>query len=226
MKFAVITILFLPYFFQIAIASPLPCTVWQTQVTAYPTPPFKNKNGTLIVKKETKEHCRPKFPKAEKWQTQFHDNFLSGWPLQEEKFKSWTQAEKEILLEFLSKQPKVFRDLSDIKFLRGIKSKYRSNPGATVKRLNAIALYDEFFASDEKSQIISHEISHIYIHEINKLKLLELVTAMGWRENPTTGKLIFLDSAPRIKPDSEDDFNEDIANTFEVYLHNSKQLIL
>ncbi|MBY0414228.1 MAG: hypothetical protein K2Q18_08685 [Bdellovibrionales bacterium] len=64
------------------LASPLPCTIWQTRVKAHPVKPYKNKNGTLIIKKgDTDEHCKLKYPKIEKWQTQFFDGAIPEWPI-------------------------------------------------------------------------------------------------------------------------------------------------
>jgi hypothetical protein len=93
MKFIAIFIFSFLYS-KITLASPLPCTIWQTEVENHPVKPYKNKNGTLVIKGETDEHCRFKYPKTEKWQTQFFDGVISGWPLKEEAFKSWKQEEK------------------------------------------------------------------------------------------------------------------------------------
>ena len=225
MKFIAIFITSLLFYSEITLASPLPCTIWQTQVKAYPVKPYKNKNGTLIIKKgETDEHCKLKYPKTEKWQIQFFDGVISGWPLTEEKFKNWSQEEKEIVLNFMSEQPSLFRDLDNVKILRGIKSRYRNNPGAAVKKVDAIALYDNFFKSKEKSQILSHELSHLYIYKIEQDKLLRLLEAMGWESDERTNKQSRSSRVPLLKPDSSDSFNEDLANHFEIYLHHPKLL--
>lgn len=225
MKFIAIFITSFLLFSKIALASPLPCTIWQTKVKAHPVKPYKNKDGTLVIKKgDTDEHCRLKYPKTEKWQTQFFDGAIPGWPLKEETFKSWTQEEKEIVLSFMSEQPQVFRDLNDVKFLRGVNSKYRKNPGTAVKTLNAIALYDSFFQSKEKSRILSHEISHLYLHKLDPEKLADLIYELGWRKKAEEKSLIHLPDHALIRPDSAYSFTEDIANHFEDFLHAEEKL--
>ena len=195
MKFTVIFILSFLLFSTITLASPLPCTIWQTQVEAHPVKPYKNKDGTLVIKKgETDEHCRLKYPKTEKWQTQFFDGALPGWPIPKEKFKSWTQSEKELVLKFLSEQPQALRTRNDVTLLRGSKSKFKNNPDTTTKALNAIAFYDNFFSSVEKSRILSHELSHLYLHNLNLEKLANLVSELGWRQEGKDNSLVRLPS--------------------------------
>jgi hypothetical protein len=121
------------------------------------------------------------FPHVEDWQDKFTDKALSEGPNKQESFKSWSQLEKEVVLKFLNEQPKVFRDFNGITFLRGIKSISKGNPASSVKKLNAIALFDDFFNSKEKSQILSHEFSHLYMVELNEEKVTELTYEMGWR---------------------------------------------
>ena len=225
MKLKAIFIFSALIFSRATVASPLPCTIWQTKVKAHPVKPYKNKKGTLVIKKgETAEHCKLKYPKTEKWQTQFLDGAISRWPLKEETFKSWTQEEKEIVLSFMSEQPQVFRDLNDVKFLRGVNSKYRNNPGAAVKTLNAIALYDSFFQSKEKSRILSHEISHLYLHKLDSEKLADLIYELGWRKKAEEKSLIRSPDHALLRPDSANSFTEDIANHFEDFLHAEGKL--
>ena len=225
MKFTVIFILSFLLFSTITLASPLPCTIWQTQVEAHPVKPYKNKDGTLVIKKgETDEHCRLKYPKTEKWQTQFFDGALPGWPIPKEKFKSWTQSEKELVLKFLSEQPQALRTLNDVTLLRGSKSKFKNNPDTTTKALNAIAFYDNFFSSVEKLRILSHELSHLYLHNLNPEKLANLVSELGWRQEGKENSLVRLANYSLLKPDSAQSITEDIANHLEDFLHDQVNL--
>ncbi len=200
------------------LASPPPCSTWEFIVHSHEVHAYEKKDGTKVSESVKRDFCKNKFPKVENWQERFTDGGIKDWPNKTEKFKSWTQLEKEIVVKYLSEQPIVFRNLSGITFLRGVKSIQNKNPGASVKRLNAIALYDEFFALNEKSQIISHELSHIFAHELKMNDLLDLVSLMGWRQNRRTKNFLRINSVPLLKPDSTD-LSEDIANHFEVYLH-------
>ena len=83
----------------------------------------------------------------------------------------------------------------------------------------AITLYDEFFNSNKKSRILSHEISHLYLFERSREEIATLVYLMGWREETKTKNLIRITNSPRLKPKSLLDLSEDIADHFEYYLH-------
>lgn len=199
------------------------CEWWQTPVKATKIREHKRENHTVSPHLR-KEHCRATFPKVERWHTQFLDKALADWPLKEEIFKTWTQEEKIIILRILSEQPQVFRDLNSVKFLRSKKSKYKNNPSTTVTKLDTITLYDNFFSSSNKSRILSHEMSHLYLHTLDKGKIANFVYELGWRENPKDSSLIHLPNYPFLKPDSAQSLTEDIANHLEDYLHEPEKL--
>lgn len=207
-----------------ALASPPPCSKWEFIVRSHEVQAYEKKDGTKVSESTKKDYCKNKFPEVENWQERFTDGGVSNWPNKTEKFKSWTQLEKETVLKYLNEQPNTFRNLPGITFLRGIKSIHNKNPGASVKRLNAIALYDEFFASGRKSQVISHEFGHLIVHELRMPVLQELVSLMGWREDSRTRDFLRIRTVPLLKPTSND-LSEDIANHFEIYLHTPQLLL-
>ncbi len=199
------------------------CEWWQTQVKAT-TVKQHTRESHSVSSHSRKAHCRATFPKVEKWHTQFSDKLISDWPIKGEAFKSWAQTEKEIILQILSEQPLVFRNFNDVKFFRGEKSKHKNNPSTTVKTLNAITLYDDFFKSSEKSRIISHEMAHLYLHHLDKEKIANFAYELGWRENPKNGALVHLPNYSLLKSDSDQSLTEDITNHLEDYLHEPKKL--
>lgn len=207
-----------------AMASPPPCSIWEFIVRSHEVQAYERKDGTKISEGKKKDFCKNKFPKVESWQNRFTDGKIAGWPNKSEDFKNWTQLEKETVLKYLSEQPTIYRNISGVTFLRGSKSIYNKNPGAAVKRLNAISLYDEFFISNKKSQILSHEISHLHIYEHNREEINKLVYLMGWREETETKNLVRFTKSQPLKPNSLHDVSEDLANHFEFYLHNPKEL--
>lgn len=213
--------LFLVFSFSVQ-ASPPPCTVWQVKVRTHTVKKYKREDGTEYSKTTREEHCRDKFPSVIHWQDRFLDKPPIGWPRSEEKFKAWTQAEKETVLRALSGQPRVLRELS-AKLARSVISNSPKNPGTTVKKLETIVLHDEFFNSTVRPRIISHELSHLYLHQLDREKLGELLIEMGWRD-PGKGKLVRRKEVPLLKADSAFDFTEDIANHLEDYLHEEKKL--
>jgi hypothetical protein len=207
-----------------AMASPPPCTKWEFIVRSHEVQAYEKKDGTKVSESKKKDFCKNKFPKVESWQKRFTDGKIADWPNKTEDSKKWTQLEKETVLKYLSEQPALYRNISGVTFLRGVKSIYDKNPGAAVKRLNAISLYDEFFTSNKKSQILSHEISHLHVYEHNREEITKLVYLMGWREETETTNLIRLTQSPPLKPNSFHDLSEDLANHFEFYLHNPREL--
>ena len=72
---------------------------------------------------------------------------------------------------------------------------------------------------NKKSQVMSHEISHLYLFERSRDEIATLVYLMGWREETKTKNLIRITNSPRLKPKSLLDLSEDIADHFEYYLH-------
>ncbi len=207
-------------------ASPPPCSKWEVLVRAHEVQAYQRKDGTPVKGSDKETFCRLKFPKVEEWQERFTDQMPAGWPLPNEKFKPWTQLEKEILLKWLSEQPKALRELKGITFLRGsISSLDQKNPGAAVKRINAMALYDEFFKANNKSAILSHELSHIYMYDLRtNIHMDKLISLMGWSQNKRSNLYERDKRLPLLKKDSEFDVFEDLANHFEVYLHNPNDL--
>ncbi len=206
-------------------ASPLPCSKWEVLVRAHEVQAYQRKDGTAVRKSDKGVHCRLKFPKVEGWQERFTDKMPIGWPLENEKFKIWTQLEKEIVLKWMSEQPNALKNLKGITFLRGSLSAVNSkNPGAAIKRLNVIALYDEFFKANNKSAILSHELSHLYLYDLGSNPKMDLfIASTGWRLSPNRD----YERDPKIPlllPDSAFDIYEDLANHLEFYLHHPEIL--
>jgi hypothetical protein len=217
--------LYLTFFLSThVVASPPPCSKWEFIIRSHEVQAYEKKDGTKVTRSIKKNFCKNKFPKVESWQERFTDGKIKGWPNETENFKIWTQLEEETVLKYLSEQPAIFRNIPGITFLRGIKSIYDKNPGAAVKRLNAITLYDDFFTSNKKSQILSHELSHIYVYERDREEIVNLVYIMGWREETETKNLIRFTHSPPLKPTSLHDVSEDLANHFEYFLHHPEEL--
>lgn len=200
-------------------ASPPPCTVWQVKVRTHPVKKYKRKDGTEYSKATREEHCRYKFPTVTHWQDRFLNITPNGWPESREKFKDWSQADKEAVLKALSVQPRVLRELS-AKLVRGVVSNSPKNPGTTVKNIDTIALYDEFFTSTNQDRILSHELSHLYLHGLDPEKLTSLIEELGWRQKKLSRELIRLKDAPKLKQDSDQSITEDIANHLEDFLYD------
>lgn len=217
--------LFLILIFSFSVqASPLPCTVWQIKVRTHPVKKYKREDGTEYSKTTREEHCRDKFPSVIQWQDRFSDKAPLGWPEPEEKFKAWTQAEKEAVLRALSIQPRALRELTP-KLARAVVSNFPKNPGSTVKKLDSIVLYDNYFFSSNQDRILSHELSHLFLHGLDQAKLADLVEELGWRHDKVSRKFIRLRDLPKLKEDSDQSITEDIANHLEDFLYDEIGLL-
>lgn len=148
----------------------------------------------------------------------------NGWPEPTEKFKDWSQTEKEAVLGALSVQPRVLRELT-ANLVRGIISSSPKNPGTTVKKLGTIALYDDFFTSSNQDRILGHELSHLYLHGLDQIKLADLVEELGWRHDKVSRKSIRSIDSPKLKQDSDQSITEDIVNHLEDFLFDESTLL-
>lgn len=140
------------------------------------------------------------------------------------KFKAWTQAEKEAVLRALSSQPRVLRELT-AKMARAVVSNSPKNPGATVKKLDSIVLYDIYFFSSDQDRVLTHELSHLYLHGLDQAKLADLVEELGWRHDKVSRKSLRLKDSPKLKEDSDQSITEDIANHLEDFLYDEIGLL-
>jgi hypothetical protein len=205
-------------------ASPPPCTVWQIKVRTHPVKKYKRSDGTEYSKTTREEHCRDKFPTVTHWQDRFINTAPIGWPESEEKFKGWSQPEKEAVLRAISIQPRVLRPVI-AKIARGVISKSPKNPGSTVKKLDSITLYDEFFKSSNQDRILAHELSHLYLYGLDQTKLADFVEELGWRYDKVSRNSIRLKDSPKLKQDSDQSITEDIANHLEDFLYDESGLL-
>lgn len=221
MRISVILILLFSFS---AHASPLPCTEWQVKVRTHPVKKYKREDGTEYSKTTREEYCRDKFPAVTHWQDRFVDTAPIDWPESDEKFKAWNQREKAAVLKSLSAQPRALRELA-AKLARAVISYPPKNPGTAVKKLDMIVLYDVFFTSSNQDRILSHELSHLYLHGLDQSKLADLVEELGWRYDKLSRRPVRLRGAPKLRQDSDQSVTEDISNHLEDFLHDESGLL-
>lgn len=97
------------------------------------------------------------------------------------------------------------------------------NPAAAIPLTKTLLIFDHFFKSPNKQDIIIHEISHIAIYDIDPDTIEEFSRASGWRKDKTgkrvtPKKLLFEDSANSL--------NEDLVNHIEAYYASKEKLML
>jgi hypothetical protein len=198
-------------------ASELPCNQFETLVTGHDVEAYQKQNGTTVPATKRVTHCREIFPGTKNWADGFKDITLPGWPYPE-KFKPWTKAEKEIVLNLIAQWPEAFKNLKGIALHRAVVSQFKDNPGASFPKANAIVLYDSFFASVSPFRVLSHELGHIQILTMEPRKLELVLLRTGWAKN-NDKKLYWSGLISPLKQDSPHSPSEDLANHIEDFLH-------
>lgn len=138
------------------------------------------------------------------------------------KFKSWNSSENTLLNSELEKLPSWLRKYKISSFLRAtIHDENPNNPALTYPDSKTIILFDSFFKSPNKRDILVHELAHIAVWDIDPVVLQNFFISNGWiyksgeSPKPPTNLII---------PDSSDSPSEDFANSIETYYSNSKRL--
>ena len=136
--------------------------------------------------------------------------------------KKWSPEEKKIIEEYLQKLPSWLKRYKLIEILRGDIGGNPSNPAAAIPLNKTLIIFDRFFKSSNKQDIIIHEISHIAIYDIEPETIATFAKASGWVKNADgtrtpPSKLLFKDSANSI--------SEDFANHVEAYYSSKDRLL-
>lgn len=203
-------------------ASELPCSEFEFYIKAHEVQAYIKEDGTKVSSANRKEHCREIFLGTKKWTEGFRDSVLEFWPYKEQ-FKPWTKNEKEIILKIISKWPDVFQQWKGATLYRAVKSQFQNNPAASLPKANAIILYDSFFSHTNRPAVLTHELSHIYVLELEPNKLENILRLSGW-ERTVTNKPKWSGKSKPLKEDSPDSPSEDLANHIEDYLHSAQKL--
>lgn len=178
--------------------------------------PYTKSDGTKVLGHVRSEHCR-----VISSHNYFQDaeNEIKGF---KGKFKAWTQSEKTLVQSKLDELPSWLKQYKIASFLRAsLHPGNPKNPALTIPASKSIILFDAFFKSSKKKNILLHEIAHIAIWDLDSAKLHDFFIANGWtyqkgkRPIPPTKVII---------PDSAQSPSEDFANTLEVYYSNPKHL--
>jgi hypothetical protein len=178
---------------------------------------YKKEDGTRVNAHLRSEHCREirgvnfsNYASSKKFR-----NFNG-------KLKSWNSSEKMLLNSELEKLPSWLRKYKISSFLRAtMHDGNPNNPALSYPYSKTIILFDSFFKSPNKKDILVHELSHIAIWDIDPVVLQNFFISNGWIYK--SGESLRL-PINLIIPDSSDSPSEDFANSIETYYSNSKRL--
>ncbi len=137
-------------------------------------------------------------------------------------FKKWTENEKSSLNQEIENLPTWLKKYQLEEVLRATQQRGNpSNPAMTIPGTKTLILFDKFFASPNKREIIIHEVAHIAVWDFSPDDLKKFLIANGWNFNDG------LKPTPPIKTfreDSKDSPAEDFANFVEAYYSNPDRL--
>lgn len=137
--------------------------------------------------------------------------------------KKWTGEERKIIEDHLGKLPSWLKRYKLTEVLRGNIGGNALNPAATRTLTRTLILFDKFFESSNKQDIINHEISHIAIYAIDPDLIEAFSKASGWRKDKNGNRV---PPQKLLQEDSAHEVSEDFANHIEAYYASREKLML
>jgi hypothetical protein len=204
-------------FFLIPIAFAIPCEPHEIYVREQWVKAYVKQNGTNISSHSRKAHCREllRF-------NYFQDSTKQTFKGIKTNIKKWNSEEKKVVNEYLEKLPPWLTKYKLTEILRGDVGGNGLNPAAAIPLTKTLIIFDHFFKSSNKQDILNHEISHIAIYDIDPETIATFAKASGWvRNNDGT-------RTPPLKlllKDSRNSISEDFANHVEVYYSSKEKLL-
>lgn len=195
------------------------CQWWQIHVDGSTIPRHPRKDHT-VRHHPRKEHCRERWKGADTYIKKFRNEPIKGWP-HKEKFKAWTRAETEALLQILSTLP-AWVETDQYQFFRAAKSDIKDNPARSELIHKSIILYDSFFIEKNKSRIIVHESAHHLYQRLGQTDKDTFKNLSGWfpRVDFQTRNVFEHPPVKLIKPDSSISIEEDFTNHVEEFFNS------
>ena len=208
--------IFLILFSSLAFAGP--CGPHEIYVREQWIKAYTKSDGTKVSAHTRNAHCREL--------TRF--NYFQDYSKQTFKgikttLKKWTAEERKIIGDHLEKLPSWLKKYKLTEILRGDIGGNALNPAAAISLTKTLIVFDKFFKSHNRQDIINHEISHIAIHDIDPDLIEVFSKASGWRKDKNGNrtppeKLLLKDSSAAI--------SEDLANHIEIYYSSKEKLLL
>jgi len=204
-------------FLIISSAFAFPCGPHEIYVREQLIKAYTKNDGTKVAAHSRKAHCR-ELTRINYFLNETKQIFKGV----KTNIKKWSPEEKKIVEEHLAKLPFWLKKYALSEILRGDIGGNALNPAAAIPLTKTLIIFDRFFKSSNKQDIISHEISHIAIYEIDPETIATFSRASGWVKN---------DDGTRTPPskllfnDSENSISEDFANHVEVYYSSRERML-
>jgi hypothetical protein len=204
------------------------CLLGEHWVRAYHQSAYTRTDGTQVGGSDHAAGCQKDRKTDKVWRNRLKSTFPTRWENKKEKPKSWTEEEKERVLEALSNLP-------DALLLEAVEGIYRmenylsypSNPAANHE--HQIVLYDSAFGHKQNlPRIIAHEFAHsLYRQSYDIDKGVGYANAAEWIAVPV-GESREIMLVPNrdgfVAEDGKEGPAEDFSNNIEYFLFNPREL--
>ncbi len=180
-------------------------------------------DGTSVSASNVKGHCKKLSETDELWLKKFSDSAPVQWPHKNEKFKKWSMADKEKILEVLSTFPKEFIDSKIVSIHRGLTSKDAPNPATSADGI--ITVYDSALTKDYNLQrVLAHEFAHQSYLDLTDEDRRDYQFSTNWILLDERSNSYVSRKDGYVQDDGRGSPEEDYANNIEFYLIEPDQL--
>lgn len=186
---------------------------------------YLRSDGTFVKATNVRTHCRTQSQGYSFTLDRFKKGSPKDWPHKMEVASSWTEEEKERVIEALDDIPDALLDKNISGIYRLKRSKDFPNPGSSSP--GNVVLYDSAFDSSRNiGQIIAHELSHQNYGQLSDKEKQDYRLATGWHtELEPDGKIYWNGRKDGyVEEDGRFSREEDYANNVEYFLYNPDKL--
>ncbi len=210
MKWLLVLILFKPFL-------TLACLPNEIHIREQWIDTYTKEDGTLVSAHKRSEHCR-----EIRGHRYFQDSNTEEIKGLKTKFKTWTDKEKSLMETEIENLPVWLKRYKLSKILRANEEIGNpNNPAMTIPATKTLIIFDKFFRTSKRRDVIVHEMAHIAAWDIDPIILKSFFLARDWKYQDA-GKII--PPAKTMIPDSKLSPSEDFSNSVELYYSDRQRL--
>ncbi|MEI8346352.1 MAG: hypothetical protein WCG27_02715 [Pseudomonadota bacterium] len=187
---------------------------------------YYKKNGTYYSETTVVSSCKKKRPNHDFAYERFKTLQPPGWPHRGESLSSWTERQKEDVLDAFATLPLYLMKGTVRGIYRLKRSKYPNNPGASLLESGAIVLYDDAFGP-KLPRIVAHELAHFLYSGLSLEDKDSYEKATGWKYNYNIkDHKVYLEHRDIgfVSENAKNNPEEDFCVNVEFYLFDNAQL--
>lgn len=203
------------------------CPPGEHWVQAHNRRAYFRADGTFVKASHVTAHCRKNPSGYSFWESKLKTGRPVKWPNKNEKTITWSEEEKERLLEAISDLPPELWSNHVQGIYKMNKSKDENNPASNLPEQDIIVIYDSAFEKDVNlSRVLSHELSHVLYRHLSKEKQKDYQLATNWFSvKKVRGKEVWIRrSNGYVLPDGTVSPEEDFCNNVEFFLFQPETL--